>query len=775
MAEGLDEIVQKILLEGDVEVINQLGEIGETGVEAFKELYEAIEGGASKLEAFATGAGLVAAALVGIAGAVAAFAEGQAEAIQQTNLLAKAFGATTDQITGIEAAFAAAGVSTTTFETFAQRLTTTIAREWPAIAESIRTASTEQSAAQERVVASTLRVQDAQRNLGNVNTETSNKMANANLRVEQTFITLQFSAQKALQTIQHDSQAVEGAQLSLAAAQQRLNTLRGQPPSESEKKNLEIAQAQFDVDKARQSISDARLKQQQDRAEAAAKQKAEEQAAADAQEKRELVAQEAVNARAKAELQLKEAVTQREQAEERASQQALKSVPAITTLVNNIISGQKAASQQIDITQVKIQDLGKGIIAAASAGGKEPTGLQVMVKLSELLSSEQGKLLDSSQRLAIVQQLGQQRMAQTGASASELLNVLSRGPAVFNKYEETAKKAFATSDEAAHNVEHFRDAFEQLAFSIQLVNRSIAAAALPILTQALHAINESLDRSDGLLHLFVEGIKGIGSAIGLIISGFQQVADAIDHALNLEHGRTFQVLIAGLVILVGAFATAWLAIPAIIAAVVVAIGLVAENWDKVKKAAADAWKAFQDTTVYKFLDGVIDRVKQILDWLKQLPSWFGKGDGKTSGDANKADNPAAGTKDGLTNPQAYATGGEVHGPGSGTSDSINARLSDGEFVQKADAVSFWGTDFMHAINNMTFPGFAEGGQFGGASPGARPGSGMANTPATSVLNLSIDGNQFGGLRGPKNVVDSLATYAVGRQTTSAGKQPSWVS
>ena len=33
-----------------------------------------------------------------------------------------------------------------------------------------------------------------------------------------------------------------------------------------------------------------------------------------------------------------------------------------------------------------------------------------------------------------------------------------------------------------------------------------------------------------------------------------------------------------------------------------------------------------------------------------------------------------------------ARGGEVVGPGSGTSDSIPARLSDGEFVMTADAV-----------------------------------------------------------------------------------------
>lgn len=53
-----------------------------------------------------------------------------------------------------------------------------------------------------------------------------------------------------------------------------------------------------------------------------------------------------------------------------------------------------------------------------------------------------------------------------------------------------------------------------------------------------------------------------------------------------------------------------------------------------------------------------------------------------------------------------ATGGEVHGPGTATSDSIPARLSDGEFVMKAAAVDRYGVGLMHAINNLSF---ADGG------------------------------------------------------------------
>lgn len=64
----------------------------------------------------------------------------------------------------------------------------------------------------------------------------------------------------------------------------------------------------------------------------------------------------------------------------------------------------------------------------------------------------------------------------------------------------------------------------------------------------------------------------------------------------------------------------------------------------------------------------------------------------------------------------HATGGYIKGPGTGTSDSIPARLSNGEFVIRSEAVKRYGTNFLNAVNDGTFariytkvPRFAEGG------------------------------------------------------------------
>jgi TP901 family phage tail tape measure protein len=54
-----------------------------------------------------------------------------------------------------------------------------------------------------------------------------------------------------------------------------------------------------------------------------------------------------------------------------------------------------------------------------------------------------------------------------------------------------------------------------------------------------------------------------------------------------------------------------------------------------------------------------------------------------------------------------ANGGYISGPGTGTSDSIPARLSDGEYVIKASAVDQYGVGMMNSINEQRF---ANGGQ-----------------------------------------------------------------
>ncbi|WP_324730971.1 tape measure protein [Pseudomonas paeninsulae] len=98
-------------------------------------------------------------------------------------------------------------------------------------------------------------------------------------------------------------------------------------------------------------------------------------------------------------------------------------------------------------------------------------------------------------------------------------------------------------------------------------------------------------------------------------------------------------------------------------------------------------------------------------------------------------------------PQGFATGGHVRGPGSGTSDSIMARLSNGEYVMRAAAVKQYGTTMLDKMNGLHMPRFADGGLVSAAmsAPGAQPGRDLGRVDLNiggEKIGLLADGDQF---------------------------------
>lgn len=84
--------------------------------------------------------------------------------------------------------------------------------------------------------------------------------------------------------------------------------------------------------------------------------------------------------------------------------------------------------------------------------------------------------------------------------------------------------------------------------------------------------------------------------------------------------------------------------------------------------------------------------------------------------------------------KAAATGGLILGPGTGTSDSIPARLSNGEYVIRADAVAKYGTGFLDSINSgrASRPKFATGGLVGKAGGGSYYNGIIMNVNVTTL-------------------------------------------
>jgi len=121
--------------------------------------------------------------------------------------------------------------------------------------------------------------------------------------------------------------------------------------------------------------------------------------------------------------------------------------------------------------------------------------------------------------------------------------------------------------------------------------------------------------------------------------------------------------------------------------------------------------------------------------------------------------------------QPFAGGGQIRGPGTSTSDSILAWLSDREYVINARAVSHYGAGFFGALNAMLLPrdfsralaprGYAEGGQ-------AQNGSGSSHTfilPSGQTFEATLT----------DQTVARLKRYSVKSRMASTGRKPGWVT
>lgn len=102
----------------------------------------------------------------------------------------------------------------------------------------------------------------------------------------------------------------------------------------------------------------------------------------------------------------------------------------------------------------------------------------------------------------------------------------------------------------------------------------------------------------------------------------------------------------------------------------------------------------------------------------------------------------------LAQPTGHATGGYISGRGTGTSDSIPAMLSNGEFVIKASSVKKYGTNFLNAVNDGSFsripvkiPKFASGGSvqdtINNVSSGVDSFAGKLSSNISNTANINV--------------------------------------
>ena len=88
--------------------------------------------------------------------------------------------------------------------------------------------------------------------------------------------------------------------------------------------------------------------------------------------------------------------------------------------------------------------------------------------------------------------------------------------------------------------------------------------------------------------------------------------------------------------------------------------------------------------------------------------------------------------------KVFATGGSVDGPGTGTSDSIPAMLSNGEYVLNAQAVDRLGVPFLNGLNTGRLRGFASGGLVGSGGVAGYKAERGSNGGQVQSVNLSMN-------------------------------------
>jgi hypothetical protein len=125
---------------------------------------------------------------------------------------------------------------------------------------------------------------------------------------------------------------------------------------------------------------------------------------------------------------------------------------------------------------------------------------------------------------------------------------------------------------------------------------------------------------------------------------------------------------------------------------------------------------------------------------------------------------------GRGNMVARAAGGIVYGPGTSTSDSIPARLSNGEYVIKADSVQHYGKAFFDSLNAQRF---AVGGYVGTA--GTAPAGAAQPFPDTVRLDrASVEALGDYILTGARDVSSGvLANAARSAAGSSSTRGMSW--
>lgn len=731
----LEDIIQRVLVQGQDEVVDAFKTIGEAGEKGLEKLSQLAEG--SAFAGIAEGLAGIVGVVTLVVGAFTALAKSSAETIVELSHLSEASGDTVEHISGVVQALARGGANTEGLQLAFKRLANSVATDWPAIEKEISSSADTMAGAQ-------LKVAEASNNLG---------------KAQQALAT---NSSKASREFINSLLGIAQADLTARQAHDALNVALGGTPD----KFLAIEQAELSATKATQAAADAR---------SAA---ADKQAAQVQQQKDDLLA-------------LKKSQLDLSNSQRAASEAALKDLPTIIAGIKSITDGSHNAASGFDIAKVAVVDLAKGIIASTAKGDivdgfVKPTSIAVLRTVSDVFKNVE----DASTKTALAIKLFGRGVDQ------ELIKALSDGSKATEDYVHTLEHLNLTiTDTEEHIAEGLHKSINQLSSDLGTVSAKFGIAFGPTVKQLIDDLDAALRKlsGDGTLKAFADGAANVFDTftrgIRFVIDIITTIGNGIRNTFGegtLNFLKNFSIafgLIGAAVLLVSA---PFIGLPLLIAAVIISIGEISKAWDKYKgdalaaldkvtKFFSDSWNSVKDffagilqdignSFQNSFLKKIIDGIGQAIEAVKKLATALL---GLKTSQPTGSDAAAAGLSG---NPEGlqFAEGGQVNGkPGR---DTNLAWLSDGEFVMKDGAVSHYGAAFMHAINNLNFPRFASGGLNGNIARQAMSAGGPSGRPVI----LQFPGGQSFGLTGNDETITNLSRFAIASQFSSTGKKPGWL-
>jgi TP901 family phage tail tape measure protein len=323
-------------------------------------------------------------------------------------------------------------------------------------------------------------------------------------------------------------------------------------------------------------------------------------------------------------------------------------------------SARRKADARSDLAEAKadVAAAKKRLDAAKAA----PQGASLSDKISFRSSTRDGSF-DADKGISSLYSMAQDSTAYSGKQRSAFLSLASKDEVALNKLEKQSDRAADAVKSAADKLSDLKDKSESLASSVasNLSGSGISSGQTATGFRKSQALQKTQLTQLAALLKKLKG-KGLDPALLAQIAG-------LDPAVALQTAQSFDALSSS------------------------AVKSVNSDYKSVQSTAASIGRQVADANY----GPQIKQAQAALDNADRNAAAITKAIGRESEKLRKVIGKALGLP-------GYAAGGHIVGAGSGTSDSINARLSNGEFVVNAAATRRNRLQ-LEAINR----GFAAGG------------------------------------------------------------------